>query len=140
MSSEDHLETYDLHNEENVANKKYKRGRRLYYPSNPHSGGVVCNAVTGSPYPYTFGSRAQQVLYKVVDSTGTCDSDGYSILRRDPRNPNPNHLFFDSPEECMSHMRIEISDDTINTWRLRKQQLEYLIHGNYNTAILELTS
>ena len=114
----DHLETH-YENEESVAQKSRKSGRRRYYTSNK-SQSLICNAVTGEPYTYRVGSRDQGRLYKITDCTGTCDEDGYVITNRKKLpNPNPNHLFYDSPEQCMSHMRISIELDAIKQWRVR---------------------
>ena len=116
-----------LNNEENVARRMTeggKKGKRRYYPSNkPQT--FVRNAVTGVKYPFVVGSHEQRQLYKMVDSTGTCDSDGYPLLSRSSLpNFNTNHLFYDSPEQCMSNMRITISDSEINRWRERTQDFE----------------
>ena len=93
-----------------------KTGKRRYFPSNrPQS--FIRNAVTGVDYPYVTGSKEQSLLYKCVDSTGTCDSDGYIIKSGDfLPNPNSNHLFFDSPEQCMRHLQITFSNEFINKW------------------------
>ena len=112
-SPADHFETF---NEETVAKKSHKTGRRKYYPSNK-SQSFIINAVTGEAYPYKVGSFDQRRFYKIVDTTGTCDAEGYSISRRDPTNPNPNHMFFESPEECMRHLRIQISPEEVKKWR-----------------------
>lgn len=119
MSNE--METYEF-TEENVMEKTVKKvGRRRYYPSNkPQS--FIRNAVTGVKYPYMVGSNEQRCLYKIVDSTGTCDADGFVIMSKyDLPNPNPNHLFYDSPEQCMSNLRISIQPDDIARWRERSK-------------------
>jgi hypothetical protein len=106
--------------------KRSKRPR--YFPSNtPQS--FIINAVSGVPYPYLVGSKEQSLLYKIVDATGTCDKDGYLIKSRDNLpNFNTNHLFFDSPEQCMSHMRLTLNSDVVKGWydiqRAREQPME----------------
>lgn len=115
-SPADHFETF---NEDTVTRKSFKTGRRKYYPSNK-SHSFIYNAITGEQYPWRVGSRDQSRLYKIVDATGTCDSDGYVISsRKESTNPNPNHLFFDSPEECMKHLRIKIAPENIAIWRAK---------------------
>jgi hypothetical protein len=122
MSTE--IENYDFetYNEEDVMEKTVKkRGRRRYYPSNKAQT-YIRNAVTGVKYPYLVGSSEQRVLYKMVDATGTCDQDGFVITSKyDLPNPNPNHLFYDSPEQCMSNLRISIQPEDIARWRERSQ-------------------
>jgi hypothetical protein len=118
MSAE-HFETF---NEENVAKKSHRSGRRKYYPSNK-SQSLIVNAVTGEKYPYKVGSFDQTRLYKIVDSSGTCDGEGYIITsRKEPTNPTPNHLFFESPEECMKLMRIDISPENVKGWRAKVRE------------------
>jgi hypothetical protein len=112
----DEFEDHALYNDSaNQLNKK-KSKRPRYFPSNkPQS--FIKNAVTGLPYPYTVGSSEQSLLYKLIDTTGTCDVDGYVIKSRSELpNPNTNHLFFDSPEQCMSHMRLTLNPAEVKRW------------------------
>jgi hypothetical protein len=116
------MENYDLetYNEENVMDKSTKKvGKRRYYPSNKQQT-YIRNAVTGEKYNYMVGSYDQRRFYKMVDTTGTCDSDGFIIKsNNDLPNLNPNHLYYDSPEQCMSHLRISIQPTEIAQWRDR---------------------
>jgi hypothetical protein len=74
------------------------------------------------PYPYVVGSKEQSYLYKIVDSTGTCDSEGYVIkTRSDLPNHTTNHLFYDSPEQCMSHLRLSLNQDDVKRWHETRQ-------------------
>lgn len=109
-----HAHSQDIGNTDELVKKRSKR--RRYYPSNtPQT--FIKNAVTGVPYPYMVGSNDQLMLYKIVDATGTCDTDGYVLKSRsDLPNPNTNHLFFDSPEQCMSHMRLSLNPDDVKRW------------------------
>lgn len=104
----------DIGNTDEPTKKRSKRPR--YFPSNkPQT--FIKNAVTGVPYPYKVGSAEQSLLYKIVDATGTCDTDGYFLKSRsDLPNHNTNHLFFDSPEQCMSHMRLSLNPDDVKRW------------------------
>lgn len=101
------------------AEKRSKRPR--YFPSNrPQT--FIKNAVTGVPYPYFVGSKEQSLLYRIVDTTGTCDADGYVIKSRSYLpNPNTNHLFYDSPEQCMSHLRLTLNPLEVKQWHDKHQ-------------------
>ena len=121
---------YDLpdwgeYNEDNIVNRNQKSEKRSkrprYFPSNkPQS--FIKNAVTGVPYPYVVGSKEQSYLYKIVDSTGTCDAEGYVIkTRSDLPNHTTNHLFYDSPEQCMSHLRLSLNQDDVKRWHETRQ-------------------
>ena len=109
----------DIVNRNQKSEKRSKRPR--YFPSNkPQS--FIKNAVTGVPYPYVVGSKEQSYLYKIVDSTGTCDSEGYVIkTRSDLPNHTTNHLFYDSPEQCMSHLRLSLNQDDVKRWHEKRQ-------------------
>ena len=127
MNNNDNSYDDTYYNEENVANRMTeggKKGKRRFYPSNkPQT--FVRNAVTGVKYPFVVGSLEQRQLYKIVDSTGTCDAEGYPIkVRSLLPNFNTNHLFYDSPEQCMINLRITIADSEISSWRERTQILE----------------
>jgi hypothetical protein len=136
------MEENMVFNEEFVTkHSQSKMGKRRYYPSNaPQS--FIRNAVTGVKYSIRVGSREQSLLYKMIDATGVCNADGYVIpleQRRTPvtrkldRNsfyikptneksaPNhtTNHLFYDSPEQCMLNLNITLSPDEISRWQLR---------------------
>lgn len=107
---------------ENMGQRSQKRSKRPhYFPSNKPQA-FIRNAVTGVPYPYMVGSKEQSLLYKMVDATGRCDEEGYLIkARSDLPNSNTNHLFYDSPEQCMSHMRITINPSEVKRWHEQHQ-------------------
>jgi len=111
----------DIVNRNQKSEKRSKRPR--YFPSNvPQS--FIKNAVTGLPYPYVVGSKEQLLLYKIVDSTGTCDSEGYVIKDgNDLPNSNTNHLFYDSPEQCMSHLRLSLNPVEVKRWHDKHLEL-----------------
>lgn len=119
---EDYLEDYYEKNASKGSEKRSKKPR--YFPSNkPQT--FIKNAVTGVPYPYVLGTKEQSLLYKIVDTTGTCDADGFLIKSRDDLpNHNTNHLFFDSPEQCMSHMRLSLNPDDVKRWHDARQNRE----------------
>ena len=105
---------YEDYTDNQKTEKRSKRPR--YFPSNkPQS--FIKNAVTGVPYPYVVGSKEQALLYKIVDATGTCDAEGFVIKSRaNLPNHHTNHLFYDSPEQCMSHLRLTLSPTDVKRW------------------------
>lgn len=95
--------------------------KRSYYPSNtPDS--FIKNAVTGTAYPWKVGSKDSKRLFKVVDALGLHDKQGIKLPGRKRRsdvvqaNPNPNHLYYDSPEEFMRHRNCTVSPVLIERW------------------------
>jgi hypothetical protein len=101
------------------------KSKRAYYPSNKHNK-FICNAVTGVPYPWRVGSKESRFLYKTVDSTGTCDEDGRLMRKDDVRYPNrnPNHLYYDSPEQFMRHSNIKLDPAYVQQWHSSRQHFE----------------
>lgn len=109
--------------------EKRQSGRK-YYPSNKQER-LIVNAVSGMRYNVKVGSRDSQRLFRLVDSTGTCNKDGYRIMTKVRRNapndtlpnPEPNFLYFDSPEECMRHMHITLNPELVKSWRANVDKL-----------------
>lgn len=125
----DDVETYDYGYEQtNKGSKTFekKEKRPRYFPSNkPQS--FIKNAVTGVPYPYIVGSKEQSMLYKMVDATGTCDPNGFLIkVRNELPNHTTNHLFYDSPEQCMNHLHITLNSEDIERWHKTHRSSEVI--------------
>ena len=56
--------------------------RREYYPSNI-VGTTIVNAVTGKPYDNWYvGSLSENNLFRVIDSTGNCNKEGFRYSYR----------------------------------------------------------
>jgi hypothetical protein len=101
-----------------------KIGRRRYFPSNKQNSFIV-NAETGTPYTFRVGSHESLRLFKMVDSTGTCDSEGYIMNMKDDIYPNrnPNHIFYDSPEQFEKHQRTTLASHFTENFKKRMEQL-----------------
>jgi hypothetical protein len=109
-------ELYDLFNEDKVAGGSAKTKRQRYYPSNKPQSFVV-NAQTGIPYSFRVGSKEQRQLFKTVDATGVCDKDGCVISpNQKVFSPISNHLFYDTPEQCMRHLNISFQRSFVEQW------------------------
>lgn len=90
-------------------NSKDKRPSRRSYPSNVQ-GRFIVNAVTGVAYPWRVGSKYEDLLWKVCDSTG----------RRGKMDPDM--YFYDSPKQAIEHRRYRqdvFSVDTVNWWKAK---------------------
>jgi hypothetical protein len=90
-------------------NSKDKRPSRRSYPSNVQ-GRFIVNAVTGVAYPWRVGSKYEDLLWKVCDSTG----------RRGKMEPDM--YFYDSPKQAIEHRRYRqdvFSVDTVNWWKAK---------------------
>lgn len=127
---EDNYENYsDRGRNDNETNKFVNRvKKRAYYPSNtPDS--FIKNAITGTAYPWKVGSKDSKRLFKVVDTLGFHDKQGSKLPGRKRRtdvgqiNPNPNHLYYDSPEEFMRHRNCTVSPALIESWLKTKNEL-----------------
>ena len=109
---------YDTYDENKVLNSRSaKKGHRRYYPSNSPLM-LVRNAQTGIEYSFKVGSKEQNNLFRTVDATGVCDQDGYVMHFRHGNRPNPNtnHLFYDTPEQCISHLGVSFERSFIENW------------------------
>ena len=102
--------------------------KRAYYPYN-ESDSFIKNAITGTAYPWKVGSKDSKRLFKVVDTLGIYDNQGIKLPGRKRRsdfgqvNPNPNHLYYDSPEEFMRHRNCRVSPALIESWLKTKNDL-----------------
>ena len=130
----DSIMHYDLtendYNDYSDNNNSFKEApvKRKYYTSNsPDS--FIKNAITGALYPYKVGSNDSRRLFKIVDTTGNYDNDGVRIKKPKFRgkeyciNSNPNHLFYNTPEECMRHMRVTFQPAFLEQWNKRRNEL-----------------
>lgn len=95
---------------------------REYYTSNDK---VVRNGVYGTIYPFSNGSTETSQLFKVIDSTGRCDSSGIRLKNR-KINKSSNLIYYNSPEEYMRHRktRNKVDKHTIKSWENRVQEIE----------------
>lgn len=114
--------------------------QRAYYTSNGSSS-FIRNAATGVQYPFRVGSNEARQLFKIVDTTGIYDVNGKKYMPpryrspKDPKpeklqvlpNPNPNHLYYDSPEEYARHfstkqrVNVSVNIEFAKAWQERKK-------------------
>lgn len=119
--------------------------KRAYYTSNTIMD-FVKNAVSGKKYPFRLGSYETMRLYKVIDSTGLCDKDGFILLKEENRNPECNILFYDSPEQYFRHRKLNFHGDAtrtekwqneVSTWYERNTRLFGNNSGPFNKVEYE---
>jgi hypothetical protein len=79
-------------------------GARSYYPSNIN-GMRILNAVTGIAYDDLVGSKEEVNYFRVLDSTGKFNNNGYK-LPQGCYNPSTNKLYYDNREEWMRHINF----------------------------------
>jgi hypothetical protein len=117
--------TTDYESNENNFNEngepRVRVKRRRYYPTK--LGGVCVNAQSGQRYQIMQGSFEELRLYKTIDATAFYDKNGYLRETRDPVNPDPNMLYYDSPEEYMRHMRVKLPQDRVNRWHINNKRI-----------------
>lgn len=101
-----------------------KLGRRCYFTSNVQDSFIV-NAETGVRYPFRVGSNASRCLFKMIDTTGACDRNGFLINKMDESYPNrnPNHIYYDSPEQYMRHQRTTLDSEFVRSYHERVSKL-----------------
>lgn len=117
-----------------------KRYKHKYYPSNLKTGNIV-NAITGEPYNWKNGTIDSLRLFRVIDSSGKCDKDGFydTMGNHDTTfNKEPNVLFYDGPNEYMNHRNVKVNPMLVNTWNDSRSKL--FANGELNnTAYYTLT-
>jgi hypothetical protein len=127
MDAEDDT-TYDY---QQSANRKTapKNHQRKYFPSNGAMSRIR-NALTGVEYPFwrTGSQAAYDNLFHIVDTTGVCDNEGYVIAVKARKytqypNPQPNHLYYDNPEQFMRHQHIALNPTFVAQWRSRRAEM-----------------
>jgi len=64
----------------------------------------IRNAVTGDRYPHLIGSKAEDIYFKVIDSTGRFN-------RKDPLI-----LFYDTPDQYENHHFTTVSNSVKENW------------------------
>ena len=85
--------------------------------------GPVKNGSTGKKYGFMQGSYEELRLYKVIDVRGMYNQDGCKTSRKDPVNKDPVMLYYDSPQQYMSHMNVECNEEHRNEWYERKRRM-----------------
>ena len=122
MSTKINDSHYDEGDNSSVADSttpKKEERRRRYYSSNRQQS-FICNAITGVAYPWKVGSKDEGRLFKMVDATGTCDAEGKLYRKKDIVTcRETNHLYYDTPEQCMRHLKVSFNADWIQQWRNR---------------------
>ena len=104
--------------EGSVGERKYVKKRPAYFPTNGQ-GKLIQNAITGVEYAWRVGSNDARRLFRVVDTTGVYDNQGRRLKPNatDFPNPNPNHCYYDSPQQFMSHRRMTVQPQLIEHWQ-----------------------
>ena len=110
-------------------NKVSKDKKRHYYPTNPSLYSYIVNAKTGIKYPVKFNSAESSALYHVIDSTAKYDKNGFIRNRKNNYINEPNHLFYDSPEQYKMHNGSKISTNEIITWHNKQKELNINIYN-----------
>ena len=116
--------------------KSSKRFKRMYYPSNIKAG-IIVNAITGEQYKWKNNTIDSLRLFRVIDSTGRCDKDGfYDTMGNhgDTFNKEPNVLFYDGPNEYMTHRNATLDPSMVSTWNDSRQKL--FSNGELNNSAL----
>jgi hypothetical protein len=98
-----------------------------YYPSNAADTHVL-HALTGDPFACKVGSADSLALFRVTDSTGRYDENGYRIRRRTrAANPEvgrtPNQLYYSTPQEYADHGGHPPPVAAVRAWTQRVTRL-----------------
>ena len=101
---ENHL--CDIVSDTNTVDKYLRKRSKQYYPSN-YNGLHINNAETGEIYLDIIGSMNEKKYFRVIDSTGTINSNGqvcYGIK-------TSNKLFYKNAEQYINHRNRKYNKD-----------------------------
>ena len=103
--------------------RKYVKKRASYHPSNIQ-GAFIVNAITGIVYPWRVGTTDARRLFRTVDTSGTHDKLGRKLRPNSPNypNPNPNHYYYDSPQQFMQHRKMKLNSEIVEGWQATQQE------------------
>lgn len=89
------------------------------FPSNT-MGQLIVNAATGIKYDICVGSKESLRLFKVIDTSGKYDKNGNKRKNDDVKKiiyPEPNHFYFDNPQEYSQHRRYLYHHSNSEKWK-----------------------
>ena len=100
--------------EKNTAYDPYKK---VYYSD--VVGSPILDAITGAKYPYKVGSYHEKKFFKVKSTTAYRNT--HSKLQYPATHTLCNQAFYENPTAYMNHLKVELSDDIIETWKARNE-------------------
>lgn len=118
--------------QKDIVTNNIKEKKRHYYTTKPSQRSYIVNAKTGVEYPIKFNSNESRILYHVIDSTAYYDKNGYIRNRKINYINEPNHLFYDSPEQYKLHHGSNITAKQMISWHEKQKEFNINI---YNTEI-----
>ena len=83
------------------------------------------------------GSVESLLLFKVVDTLGLYDNTGVKLNRKSANYPNrnPNHCYYDSPQQYMTHSRNRLSPELIEQWKARQSEIRQSVDVGENITV-----
>ena len=90
---------FEIYRKINNKRRKIELYRTSFSPNRK-----IRNAVTGFYENILVGKYESNLLFKVILATGETGS-------------NPEHLYFDSPNQYENHFKIEVSDNSKREWQ-----------------------
>ena len=84
---------------------------------------LIRNGITGEKYAIKKGTKFESELFKVMDTTGRVDEDGF-LLNKKKNNPTTNTIYYNSPEEYQRFIGKKLPDFVITNWRKRNGSLK----------------
>jgi hypothetical protein len=83
----------------------------VYTSSNGSIGSHIRNAESGEYYKELVGSLDEELFFKLNMATGEVKSKNGSTT-----------MFYNSPNDCMRHLHIEIPQNIINKWEVKNTE------------------
>lgn len=106
------------------------KNKRIYVFPSGVVGTRIRDAETGEYYPNKVGSKDEDLFFKVIISTGECNSANCS-----------NKLFYFSPQHYENHLCTDVHPDKVAEWEAkhdaRLKELKKDIRPNFNTIAVK---
>lgn len=98
-------------------NRAYDPYKKVYYSD--IVGSPILDAITGAKYPYKVGSYDESKFFKVKSTTAYRNT--HSKLQYPASHTTSNQAFYQNPQAYMNHLKVQLSDDIVNNWKLKTQ-------------------
>ena len=108
---------YETINEETGARRRIK----VEFYTSGICGSNIRDAESGVNYTYTVGSAYEDLFFKAILHSGVCKSKNGSTT-----------AFFSSPQQYMTMMGRELSDDVIERWTAKRNAFLNVIESKKN--------
>lgn len=115
MTIDPRYEKYKIYINKTWHDGKYSKYATIENYGSGSQGSLIRNAITGNKYNIQVGQKIENMLFKVIDSTGRYG------------RKEPLILYYDSPEQYENHHFVSVSPEIKKRWHEKN-----VLSGNYS--------